>query len=163
MKNITRKIVALLASAVTTVTTLSANYSEVFAETTQETAVSSADSDYEVKKGDLFGSLNYETNEKSVSIQNEEANPDFTIYKVDHDRKMSCVGVSYHAKEDCILFVGVYNDEGTQLYSSVTIDLSAEDDYAELTIYDVMPEHYLIKTFMVGKIFNNPLSVNKVL
>ena len=50
-----KKIIALLASAVTAVTTLSASYSAVFAETQQESAASSAESDYEIKSGHVSG------------------------------------------------------------------------------------------------------------
>ena len=158
MKNITRKIVALLASAVTTVTTLSANYSEVFAETTQETAVSSADSDYEVKSGGLLGNL-MPDEFKSLAEENEEKeNSDYAVYKLEYDNDMKNIIISYSAKQDCKIFIGFYNDEGTQLYTSVTADVP-EGTNAQMAVErpDSLPDYYLIKAFMVGQ-FNNPVS-----
>lgn len=158
MKNITRKIVALLASAVTTVTTLSANYSEVFAETTQETAVSSADSDYEVKSGGLLGNL-MPDEFKSLAEENEEKeNSDYAVYKLEYDNDMKNIIISYSAKQDCKIFIGFYNDEGTQLYTSVTADVP-EGTNAQMAVErpDSLPDYYMIKAFMVGQ-FNNPVS-----
>lgn len=158
MKNITRKIVALLASAVTAVTTLSANYTEVFAETTQESAESSADSDYEVKSGGLLGNLM--PNEfKSLAEENEEAkNSDYAVYKLEYDKSMENLIVSYTAKKECTIFVGFYNDEGTQLYTSVTTEATAGADImTAVKKPDGLPDHYLIKAFIVGS-FSEPLT-----
>lgn len=158
MKNITRKIVALLASAVTAVTTLSANYTEVFAETTQESAESSADSDYEVKSGGLLGGLM--PNEfKSLAKENEEAHSsDYAVYKLEYDSNKDNLIISYSAKEDCTIFVGFYNDEGTQLYTSVTTEATAGADImTAVKKPDGLPDHYLIKAFMVGS-FSEPLT-----
>ena len=153
-----KKAVSFILSAVMTVSTLTSIVSS--AEVGYETDESTVAAEQQQTAGNgMFGSLNYNAPNVASDEPNEAENPDFIIYKVEHDRYMSSVVVNYHAKEDCTLFVGIYNDEGTQLYSSVTSDLSADGDgYAELTILDVLPEHYLVKAFLVGKMLQEPLS-----
>ncbi|SEH74550.1 Leucine rich repeat-containing protein [Ruminococcus flavefaciens] len=153
-----KKAVSFILSAVMTVSTLTSIVSS--AEVGYETDESTVAAEQQQTAGNgMFGSLNYNAPNVASDEPNEAENPDFIIYKVEHDRYMSSVVVNYHAKEDCTLFVGIYNDEGTQLYSSVTSELSADGDgYAELTILDVLPEHYLVKAFLVGKMLQEPLS-----
>ena len=158
MKHITRKIVALLASAVTAITTLSVSYSEAFAETSQDSSTSTADTDYEVKTGGLLGNLM--TDEfKNLTKENEETqNDDYAVYRIDFDEAQNNLIVSYSAKEDCTLFVGFYNDEGTQLYTSLTKALSAGvEQYDMLSIPEIQSKYYTVKAFMVGG-FNEPLT-----
>lgn len=151
MKNITRKIVALLASAVTTVTTLSANYSEVFAETTQETAVSSADSDYEVKSGGLFGTFLSDEMNETVSGEQEKQSADYAVYKIDFNSDTGSFVADYKAVADCTLFIGFYNDEGTVLYTSIKKEIEASPNgQAEITVDVLLPENYLVKAFVIG-------------
>ena len=158
MKHITKKIIALLVSAVTAVTTLSASYSAVFAETEQEMAASSADSDYEIKSGGLLGSL-MPDEFQSLAEENEEAkNSDYAVYKLEYDKSMENLIVSYTAKKECTIFVGFYNDEGTQLYTSVTETvIEGNNKMMAIKKPDGLPEYYLIKAFMVGE-FYNPVS-----
>lgn len=151
MKNITRKIVALLASAVTTVTTLSANYSEVFAETTQETAVSSADSDYEVKSGGLFGTFLSDEMNETVSGEQEKQSADYAVYKLVYNSDTGSFVADYKAVADCTLFIGFYNDEGTVLYTSIKKEIEASPNgQAEITVDVLLPENYLVKAFVIG-------------
>ena len=158
MKNKFTKVISFIMSAVMTVSTLT-------------TLASSAEMGYETDEGNrastpaslnddvLFGSLKFTETDKSVEVENQPQNPDYTIYRVKHDRKTSNVEVNYHAVEDCILFVGIYNDDGTQLHTSITQELTASDDGdVELIIPDVLPDHYLVKAFLVGKMMQDPLS-----
>ena len=158
MKHITRKIVAMLTSAVTAITTLSVSYSEAFAETSQEQFTSSSDTDYDLKSGGLLGGLM--PNEfKSLAKENEEAHSsDYAVYKLEYDSNKDNLIISYSAKEDCTIFVGFYNDEGTQLYTSVTTEATAGADImTAVKKPDGLPDHYLIKAFMVGS-FSEPLT-----
>lgn len=159
MKNITKRIMALLASAVTAVTTLSANYSEVFAEEQQETIVSMEDSDNEIETGGFLGELMQDEFQNLAAEKNEEKSSDYAIYKISCDPEVACVKVDYHAVKDCTLFVGFYNDEGTELVTSMTKELKVgSKEHAEMYVSDILPDTYLIKAFMVDTDFLNPLS-----
>ena len=160
MKKKTQKILSFLMSAVMTVSALSlANFSS-FAEITDSVSEESMDtSNSELEYGGIFGSLLGDEINESVKGNEEEQNRDYTVYKITHDPEKAYVGVDYHALTECTLFVGFYDDEGTQLVSSITTDLEeAANGHVDLTVLDVLPDHYLIKAFIVGKQFREPLS-----
>lgn len=160
MKKKTQRILSLFMSAVMTVSALSlANFSS-YAEVSDSSTEEAVDnSDTELKYGGIFGSLLGDEINDSIQGNEEEQNRDYTVYRITHDPQMAYVGVDYHALTECTLFVGFYDDEGTQLVSSITKDLEeAADGHVDLTVPDVLPDHYLIKAFIVGKQFREPLS-----
>ena len=159
MKKTLTKAISLLMSAVMTISALSlANFSS-FAETDSSTEQTIGNQDSDIKYGGLFGSMLSDEINDSVQNNQEAANMDYTVYKIYHDPEAACVGVDYKAKTDCMLFVGFYNDEGTELITSVTNDLTATDKgYVEMYATEALPDHYLIKSFIVDKEILNPLS-----
>lgn len=159
MKKTLTKAISLLMSAVMTISALSlANFSS-FAETDSSTEQTIGNQDSDIKYGGLFGSMISDEINDSVQNNQEAANMDYTVYKIYHDPEAACVGVDYKAKTDCMLFVGFYNDEGTELITSITNDLTATDKgYVEMYATEALPDHYLIKAFIVNKEILNPLS-----
>lgn len=160
MKKKTQRILSLFMSAVMTVSALSlANFSS-YAEVSDSSTEEAVDnSDTELKYGGIFGSLLGDEINDSIQGNEEEQNRDYTVYRITHDPEKAYVGVDYHALTECTLFVGFYDDEGTQLVSSITTDLEeAANGHVDLTVLDVLPDYYLIKAFIVGKQFREPLS-----
>ena len=129
------------------------------AETNESTQSTSDLSENEIQYGGLLGSMLSDEINESVESKQEAANSDYAVYKLYHDPKAAYIGADYHAKNDCTLFIGFYNDEGTELITSVTKELKADDKgYTEMYVLDALPEHYLIKAFIIGSELLNPLS-----
>jgi hypothetical protein len=146
-------------SAVMTVSALSLSGFSSFAETGDSPEQTVDTQDKEIEYGGIFGSMLSDEIDESVQEKQKAANMEYTVFKVFHDHDTARVGVTYRAKTDCTLFIGFYNDEGTELITSVTKDLDAtEDGYMETYTLDALPDHYLIKCFIVGKEVRNPLS-----
>ena len=159
MKTKFSKVVSLFMSAIMTVSALTLPGFSANAETNESTEQTINTNDSEIQYGGLFGSMLSDEIDKSVQDKQEAAIMDYTVYKVYHDPESFYVGVDYHAKTDCTLFIGFYNDEGTELITSVTKDLEASDEgYFETYTFDSLPDHYLIKCFILGKELKNPLS-----
>ena len=159
MKNKFTKLVSLFMSAVMTVSALSLSGFSSFAETGDSPEQTVDTQDKEIEYGGIFGSMLSDEIDESVQEKEEAANRDYTVYKVYHDPASTCVGVDYKAKTECTLFIGFYNDEGTELITSATNDLEpSENGYAETYTNVSLPDHYLIKCFIVGKEIRNPLS-----
>ena len=153
------KMVSLLMSAVMTVSALSLSNLNAFADTDQYTEQAFESKGSEIQYDGPFGSMLSDEISESVKSNQEAASQDYVVYKIDHDPIVQKFGVEYHAKNECTLFVGIYNDEGTELITSVTKELSAsEKDYVELHIFDALPDHYLIKAFIIGSELLNPVS-----
>lgn len=154
-----KRMVSFLTSAVMTISALSFSGFSANAETNDSQQQTSDIRDSEVQYGGILGSMLSDEINESVESKQEAESLDYTVYKISHDPDTAYVGVDYKAKNDCTLFVGFYNDEGTELLSSVTKELQATDmGSAEVNILDVLPDHYLIKAFIIGKELLNPLS-----
>lgn len=154
-----KRMVSFLTSAVMTISALSFSGFSANAETNDSQQQASDIRDSEVQYGGILGSMLSDEINESVESKQEAESLDYTVYKIYHDPETAYVGVDYKAKNDCTLFVGFYNDEGTELLSSVTKELQATDmGSAEVNILDVLPDHYLIKAFIIGKELLNPLS-----
>ena len=159
MKTKFSKVVSLFMSAIMTVSALTLPGFSANAETNESTEQTINTNDSEIQYGGLFGSMLSDEIGESVENSLEAASEDYAVYELFHDPQTNYIGVDYHAKNDCTLFVGFYNDEGTELITSVKKDLKSEDrGFAEMYVNDVLPENYLIKAFIIGSELINPLS-----
>ena len=158
MKNIKKRIISLLASVVTAASALSASYTSAFAEEqTTDTALSSS-ADTEVKTGGILGSLMAEEMKHFTIADEQDDEKDFVIYKLDFSENKEKLILNYKAQNRCAIFVGFYNDEGTQLYTSLNEELSAgSDEYMLFDVPELPYENYLVRAYIVGSL-NEPLS-----
>ena len=160
MKNKFTKLVSLFMSAVMTISALSLSGFISYAETgdSPEQAVEET-SDNELEYGGLFGKMFSDEIGESQKGTKRKQEEKYAVYRMYHEYLEPFLGVEYSAVEDCTLFVGFYNDEGTELLFSQTNKLQKSDNgYVELIINDVLPESYLIKSFIVGDELCEPLS-----
>ena len=66
----------------------------------------------------------------------------------------------YQSTEDCTLMVGIYSDDGVEMITSGTAEVSAEKEFAEVTLNtEEMPEYFYIRAFLVDSTMFRPLSV----
>lgn len=159
MKIKIKKVISFIMSAVMTISALSLPSLNAFAETNDTQTQTSDIQDSEIQYNGILGSMLSDEINESAEKNKEAESLDYTVYKIYHDPETSYVGVDYKAKNDCTLFVGFYNDEGTELLSSVTKELQATDNgFTEMYVLDVLPDHYLVKAFIIGKELLNPLS-----
>ena len=153
MKTKFTKVVSFFMSAIMTVSALSLSGFSTNAETSESTEQT------ELQNDDMFDSMMLDEFNESIQNNVDDVSQDYVIYDFYHDFSNKSVAVKYCAKNDCTLFVGFYNDEGTELISSATSELKADNNgYAELVINESLPEHYLIKAFLIGKELLNPMS-----
>ena len=124
-----KRMVSFLTSAVMTISALSFSGFSANAETNDSQQQTSDIRDSEVQYGGILGSMLSDEINESVESKQEAESLDYTVYKISHDPDTAYVGVDYKAKNDCTLFVGFYNDEGTELLSSVTKELQAMREY----------------------------------
>ena len=158
MKNITKRIVSLLASVVTAVSVLPASYTSAFAEEQTNGTASSSSADTEVKTGGILSSLMAEEMKKFTIADEEDNENDFVIYKLNFSESKEKLILNYKAQNRCAIFIGFYNDEGTQLYTSLNKELSAgSDEYMLFDVPELPSENYLVRAYIVG-FLNEPLS-----
>ena len=159
MKKTLTKAISLLMSAVMTISALSlANFSS-FAETDSSTEQTIDTEKKDVQLEGFFGTMLSDEINDSAAKNDETKNPDYTVYRISHEYHSPYLGIEYYAAADCTLFVGFYNDEGTELFSSQTYALKkSENGFEEFIINEVLPDSYLIKAFIIGNDLQNPLS-----
>ncbi len=159
MKKTLTKAISLLMSAVMTISALSlANFSS-FAETDSSTEQTIDTEKKDVQLEGFFGTMLSDEINDSAARNDETKNPDYTVYRISHEYHSPYLGIEYYAAADCTLFVGFYNDEGTELLSSQTYALKkSENGFEEFIINEVLPDSYLIKAFIIGNDLQNPLS-----
>ena len=158
MKKITKKIISMLVSTVMAVTSLSMSFASTFAEDMNDVNSTGTNAALDVKSGGLLGELIPDQINEVSNENQEKRQKEYAIYKMEYDVSMTNLIVSYSAKTNCTIFVGFYNDEGTQLFTSVTEALPAGTDVtAVIEKPDDLPEYYLIKAFMIGQA-NEPLT-----
>ncbi|SEH42029.1 Leucine rich repeat-containing protein [Ruminococcus flavefaciens] len=155
---ITKKLISLLVAATTAMTSLSLSFVPVHAETQADAADASNDSDTDINTGGILGDLMSDQFKEISNEQTEAHNSDYSIYKIEYDANMENLIVDYTAKNDSTIFIGFFNDEGTQLYTSLNVDAPAEKKTQVIAEKpEGLPEYYLIKAFMVSK-FCEPLT-----
>ena len=158
MKRLTKKLVSLLFAVSTAVTSLSVSFAGVNAEDQTTSSVSSSDSDSGIQSRGLLPDLMPDQFNDLTNDNEEKANSDYAIYKIDGDDQTQKLIIDYSALIDSSVFIGFYNDEGTQLYTSVTVDApKGSNTSIEVEKPEGLPKYYLIKAFMVGH-YNTPLT-----
>lgn len=83
--------------------------------------------------------------------ENEYKVTDLTV-----DRKN--VKVKYFAASDACIIVGVYDDEGLEFYDSKTVGVKAENSEVTVVFDKELPDHFLLKAFIVEESTMAPLS-----
>ena len=157
MKRLTTKLVSLLFAVSTTVSSRSVSFAGVNAEDQTTSSVSSSDSDSGIQSRGLLPDLMPDQFNDLTNDNEEKANSDYAIYKIDGDDQTQKLIIDYSALIDSSVFIGFYNDEGTQLYTSVTVDApKGSNTSIEVEKPEGLPKYYLIKAFMVGH-YNTPL------
>lgn len=152
---ITKKLISLLVAATTAMTSLSLSFVPVHAETQAD---ASNDSDLDINTGGILGDLMSDQFKEISNEQTEAHNSDYSIYKIEYDANMENLIVDYTAKNDSTIFIGFYNDEGTQLYTSLNVNAPAGKNTQVIAEKpEGLPKYYLIKAFMVSK-FCEPLT-----
>ncbi|SFW47395.1 leucine-rich repeat protein [Ruminococcus flavefaciens] len=154
-----KKIIAFFMSSIMTLSALSLSSFSSYAETDSLIEMKTETNDSGIQYEGLFGSMLSDEISESAEKKQGILNSDYAIYKLEYDENVKSVEVGYRAKNDCTLFVGFYNDEGTELITSVTKELKADSNgFAEVYAPSVLPDYFLIKVFMVDSQFLNPLT-----
>ena len=132
------------------VSSLTLSCSSAFAEESSTTAETNV-ADSAVTTTDSVSSLIAEDLKKTEEEYAQKQELTHVIYDIEYDAEKGLVDIDYLSKTNCTVFVGFYNDEGTELYSSLTKNVQAADDgHVQLTVLESLPEHYLIKTYLIG-------------
>uniref|UniRef100_UPI0025DDFDD1 hypothetical protein n=1 Tax=Ruminococcus sp. TaxID=41978 RepID=UPI0025DDFDD1 len=157
MKHITQKIISLLASVVTAVSSLTLSCSTAFAEEQISTA-STSSADNEAKAGGLLGDLMPDEFEQLAKDNEEASQKEYVIYSIDFDYSKENLIVDYTSESECTIFIGFYNDEGTQLYKSINKTATVGENQKMLVeLPEMLPANYLVRTYLVGYL-QEPLS-----
>lgn len=152
MKNKSKKLLALLVSGLMAVSSLTLSCSSAFAESNisnskLETNVSSSP----VTATGSIGSLIDDEMKKSEEEKSEGQQSNYAINNIKYDAEKGIIDIDYISQTNSTIFVGFYNDEGNELYTSMTKNVQASDSgHEQLIVLDALPEHYLIKVFLVG-------------
>ena len=157
MKHITKKIISLLTSVVTAVSSLTLSCSNAFAEE-QTNAASTSSSTNEVKAGGVLGDLMSDEFDQLTKENEKASQNEYVIYSIDFDYSKENIIVDYTSKSECTIFIGFYNDEGTQMYKSINIIATAgKNQQINVKLPALLPVNYLIRAYMIGYL-QEPLS-----
>jgi hypothetical protein len=152
MKNKSKKLLALLVSGLMAVSSLTLSCSSAFAESNisnskLETNVSSSP----VAVTGSIGSLIDDEMKKSEEEKSEGQQSNYAINNIKYDAEKGIIDIDYISQTNSTIFVGFYNDEGNELYTSMTKNVQASDSgHEQLIVMNALPEHYLIKVFLIG-------------
>lgn len=93
---------------------------------------------------------------QKINDAEESDDMGFTIQNVAVDGKN--VTVEYSFIKSCTMVVGIFDDEGTVMLGKGVADIVTGSSSETVTIdIDTMPEHFLVKVFMVDSISYRPL------
>ena len=122
----------------------------------RESTVLNSNEDVRISGTNSFGRmLAYALDEKS-NEQNDGNG--CNIFSVEVEGNVAIV--DYQSTEDCTLMVGIYSDDGVEMITSGTAEVSAEKEFAEVTLNtEEMPEYFYIRAFLVDSTMFRPLSV----
>ena len=88
--------------------------------------------------------------------QAEQEENDNCIISVEMEE--STATVEYQASQDATLVVAIYSDDETQMLASGQIDVSHEEDNAQLTIdIETMPQYFYLKAYLIDKECYRPI------
>ena len=119
MKNKSKRLLTLVMSAVLTLSSVTISGLTAHSDSQQNNDASNSN----VKVSGSIGSLLSEEFEKSDSDNDGTIIEDYVIHDLDYDPETSMIDICYGAKTDCTLFIGFYNDDGTDLIYSKTADI----------------------------------------
>ncbi len=124
----------------------------------QNDANTTVNNDIDIKGNNGFGTL---LSKKMQQHQRSEAQAqkDYTEGYCVSDLTVSgnTATVEYCALEDAVLTVAIYSEDGLQLITSATAEVSAEDTVAELTLEGQLPEYFMASAFLMDSYDFSPL------
>ena len=151
MKSRPKKLLSLLMSGFMAVSSLTFSYITAFAESSIGTVETKA-SDQLVNASGALGTFVSDEMKKAEAEDSEAQQSDYMITNVNYDSERGIIDIDYSSITNCKVFVGLYNDEGTELYTSATQNVQAsESGHVQMTIDASLYEHYLIILGAIAK------------
>ena len=122
----------------------------------QNRASTSMNNDMDIKGNNGFGTL---LSKKMQQHQRSEAEGAYIEGYGVSDLTVSgnTATVEYCALEDAVLTVAIYSEDGLQLITSATAEVSAEDTVAEVTLEGALPEYFMASAFLMDGYDFSPL------
>jgi len=100
-----------------------------------------------------FGNLvGKELTEKALEQTDNEGN---NIFSVEMDEQMA--NVSFETTEDASIVICIYNEDGTEMLSSATKDVSAGETEIEVIIEESLPQYFYLRGFLIDSETLRPL------
>ena len=124
----------------------------------QNSASTSMNNDMDIKGNNGFGTLlskKLQQRQRSETEVREDYTEGYCVSALTVSGNTATV--EYCALEDAVLTVAIYSEDGLQLITSGTAEVSAEDTIAEVTLEGVLPEYFMASAFLMDGYDFSPL------